>query len=158
MGPSRWSEHLVKVPLVDRVPVPLSLAPVGGSCQANLGRSVTQRTQENMTPREESYFGTNARPYPPLTLTLTLTLPSGAAWGHLGTAADLHWVDVAGVIMDKVSCCSWHQRSMRTTRVATRLHWYSLHSLTCNLHTWTDSGCPTESQCHLVVVFSTTSS
>lgn len=65
MGPSLWSEHLVKVPLVDRVPVPLSLAPVGGSCQANLGRSVTQRTQENMTPREESYFGTNAKRYPP---------------------------------------------------------------------------------------------
>lgn len=44
IGLALWSQHLVKVPLVDRASAPLSLAPVGGSCQANLGRSVTQRT------------------------------------------------------------------------------------------------------------------
>lgn len=69
-GPSSlWSEHLVKVPLVDRASVPLSHAPVGGGpvrlIWEGQSHSVQQRIQENMTPREESYFGINIGEPPP---------------------------------------------------------------------------------------------
>lgn len=89
-GPSSlWSEHLVKVPLVDRASVPLSHAPVGGGpvrlIWEGQSHSVQQRIQENMTPREESYFGINIGEPPPL----RFTIPSRTGDTFL-TAADLH--------------------------------------------------------------------
>lgn len=123
----------------------LSPAVMGGSCQANLGRSVTRRTTgENMTPQEKSYFGNTVNP--PLQ-------PLFQYWGHF------FWRPrVFVALMSLRSSCTKlaaasDVRSMARAQVTPRcFHPYSWSTTRSRLQLV----CQVKSQCHLVVKFNTT--
>lgn len=100
----------------------LSHAPVGGSCQVNLGRSGTQwTTRKHDSPQRKVILGLMSTPhssFPHLQCCMRTFFLSAA--GH-------HWVCVTEVAVYKVSVCFWHQRSMMKAWVTTHIHWYSRH-------------------------------